>query len=73
MKGRRDGMLMGEKGLCEVGGKEDLMSLTFLSKKLAKSSGKSDESGGCCGGRSSDLNVPNSFLGFDAEARILER
>ena len=45
----------------------------FLSKKLAKSSGKSDESGGCCGGRSSDLNVPNSFLGFDAEARILER
>ena len=32
------------------GEKEDLMSFTFLSKKLAKSSGKRDESGACTGG-----------------------
>ena len=55
------------------GEKEDLMSFTFLSKKLAKSLGKRDESGACTGGWRSDLKVPNSFLGLDAEAVILER
>ena len=49
------------------------MSVIFLSKKFAKSSGESDECGACSGGVSSDLKVPNSFLGFDVEARILER
>ena len=49
------------------------MSFTFLSKKLAKSSGNRDESGACTGGWRRDLKVPNSFLRLDAEAVILER
>ena len=46
-------------------GKEDLMSLTFFSKKLAKSSGRMEEGGGGGGGSRSVLNVSNSFLGLD--------
>ena len=58
----------GREGEEPVGcwGKEDLMSLTFFSKKLAKSSGRREEGGGGGGGCRSVLNVSNSFLGLDA-------
>ena len=53
-------------------GKEDLMSLTFLSKKLAKSSGRREEGGMGGGGWRSEEKVSNSFLGLEAEEVIFK-
>lgn len=53
------------------GGKEDRISSTFLSKKLAKSSGQREVVGGGGGGLRRDEKVSKSFLGLEAEVWIL--